>query len=338
MKTKYILQLIQNLEKLMELFLIIAITMVCSLFIVPAYADIVIIEVEPNPAGVDSGNEWARLFNSGKDSVNLSGWSINSTHGEIKSYRLSGNISACDDRIIIFPGQFIDNENESLILYDDTGKVVDSTSKINDNANTNLTWTTETPKCEYVPEQISELKPTPEVRPTPKPVESTPETIEESEKNDATDLGFTFQNNEKLIEDLTPILPYLGIVIAGIIGGIIVLAIRNNKKVGKLLKAQENEYNPVLENMAMSTKFQNKQTLSQAGYKKQIPLEQIIKKKVRMISELQERKIGNYEKLEAIKKSLIADATFTQKDNDYLETKYEEYKKVKKKESEDKKK
>ncbi len=338
MKTKYILKLIQNLEKLMELFLIIAITMVCSLFIVPAYADIVIIEVEPNPAGADSGNEWARLFNSGKDSVNLSGWSINSTHGEIKSYRLSGNISACEDRIIIFPGQFIDNENESLILYDDTGKVVDSTSKINDNANTNLTWTTETPKCEYVPEQIFELKPTPEVRPTPKPVESTPETIEESEKNDATDLGFTFQNNEKLIEDLTPILPYLGIVIAGIIGGIIVLAIRNNKKVGKLLKAQENEYNPVLENMAMSTKFQNKQTLSQAGYKKQIPLEQIIKKKVRMISELQERKIGNYEKLEAIKKSLIADATFTQKDNDYLETKYEEYKKVKKKESEDKKK
>jgi len=338
MKTKYILKLIQNLEKLMELFLIIAITMVCSLFIVPVYADIVIIEVEPNPAGVDSGNEWARLFNSGKDSVNLSGWSINSTHGEIKSYRLSGNISACDDRIIIFPGQFIDNENESLILYDDTGKVVDSTSKINDNANTNLTWTTETPKCEYVPEQISELKPTPEVRPTPKPVESTPETIEESEKNDATDLGFTFQNNEELIEDLIPILPYLGIVIAGIIGGIIVLAIRNNKKVGKLLKAQENEYNPVLENMAMSTKFQNKQTLSQAGYKKQIPLEQIIKKKVRMISELQERKIGNYEKLEAIKKSLIADATFTQKDNDYLETKYEEYKKVKKKESEDKKK
>jgi len=338
MKTKYILKLIQNLEKLMELFLIIAITMVCSLFIVPVYADIVIIEVEPNPAGVDSGNEWARLFNSGKDSVNLSGWSINSTHGEIKSYRLSGNISACDDRIIIFPGQFIDNENESLILYDDTGKVVDSTSKINDNANTNLTWTTETPKCEYVPEQISELKPTPEVRPTPKPVESTPETIEESEKNDSPDLGFTFQNNEKLIEDLIPILPYLGIVIAGIIGGIIVLAIRNNKKVGKLLKAQENEYNPVLENMAMSTKFQNKQTLSQAGYKKQIPLEQIIKKKVRMISELQERKIGNYEKLEAIKKSLIDDATFTQKDNDYLETKYEEYKKVKKKESEDKKK
>ena len=33
---------------------------------------------------------------------------------------------------------------------------------------------------------------------------------------------------------------------------------------------------------------------------------------------------------------MIADASFTQKDNDYLETKYEEYKKVIKKESEDK--
>jgi len=330
------LKLIQNLEKLMKSFLIIAITMVLSLFIVPAYAEIVIIEVESNPEGTDSGNEWARLFNSGKESVSLSGWGMNTTHGETKSYRLSGNISACDDKIIIFPGQFVDNENESLILYDDAGKVVDSTSKINDNANTNLTWKTNTPKCEYVPEQISESKPTPEVKPVLEPVESTPETSEESEKKDAPDLGFTFQNNEKLIEDLIPILPYLGIVTAGIIGGIIALAIRNNKKVDKLLKAQENEYNPILENMPMATKFQNKQTRSQAGYEKKIPLEQIIKSKVRMISKLQERKIGNYEKLEAIKKSMIADSSFSKKDNDYLQTKYEEYKKVIKKESEDK--
>ena len=55
-----------------------------------------------------------------------------------------------------------------------------------------------------------------------------------------------------------------------------------------------------------------------------------------MISKLQERKIGNYEKLEAIKKSMIADSSFSKKDNDYLQTKYEEYKKVIKKESEDK--
>jgi len=328
------LKLIQNLEKLMKSFLIIAVTMVLSLFIVPAFADIVIIEVESNPAGTDSGNEWARLFNSGKDSINLSGWSINSTHGETKSYRLSGNISACNDKMVIFPGQFVDNENESLILYDDAGKVVDSTSKINDNADTSATWTTKTPKCEFAPKQISESKPTPEVKPAPEPVESSPETIGEGEKNDAPDLGFTLQN-EELIEDLTPILPYLGIVIAGVIGGIIVIAIRNNKKVDKLLKEQENENNPVIENMAIATKFQKMQTRSQADYEKKIPLEQIIKKKVRVISKLQEHNIGNYEKLEAIKKSLIADATFTQKDNDYLQTKYEEYKKVIKKESED---
>jgi len=40
--------------------------------------------------------------------------------------------------------------------------------------------------------------------------------------------------------------------------------------------------------------------------------------------------------LEAIKKSMIADSSFSKKDNDYLQTKYEEYKKVIKKESEDK--
>jgi len=331
------LKIIQNLEKLMKSFLIIAITMGLLLFIVPAYADIVIIEVESNPAGTDSGNQWARLFNSGKESVSLSGWSMNSTQGETKSYRLSGNIFACDEKTISFPGEFMDNENESLVLYDDTGKVVDSTSKINDNANTDLTWKTNTPKCDYVQEQIFDSEPIPEIKTTPESVESTPETMEKSEKNDAPDLGFTFQNTEELVEDLIPILPYLGIVIVGIIGVITAVAIRNNKKVGRLLKAQENEYNPVEENMAMSTKFQKRQIRSQADYEKKIPLEQIIKNKISKISKLQEHKIGNYEKLEAIKKSLIADASFTQKDNEYLETKYEEYKKVIKKESEDKK-
>jgi len=45
--------------------------------------------------------------------------------------------------------------------------------------------------------------------------------------------------------------------------------------------------------------------------------------------------MGDYDKLEAIKKSLIDDGSFTQEANDYLEEKYAEYKKISKKDPED---
>ncbi len=56
--------------------------------------------------------------------------------------------------------------------------------------------------------------------------------------------------------------------------------------------------------------------------------EKIIENKLRIISKLQEHKIGDIYKLEAIKKSLIDDGSFTLEVNDYLEKKYEEYKKL----------
>ena len=113
-----------------------------SLITIPAYtaSNVVILEVEPNPAGTDAGNEWVRLFNPSSSSVNLSGWEIVSTHGAINSYFLSGNIPACDDVKIIFPSQFIDNEDESLVLYDLTGQIVDITPIITDKANDASTW------------------------------------------------------------------------------------------------------------------------------------------------------------------------------------------------------
>ena len=61
---------------------------------------------------------------------------------------------------------------------------------------------------------------------------------------------------------------------------------------------------------------------------------QIIKNKLQIISKLQEKKIGDQERLEAIKESLLSGETFTFTDNNYLETQYEEYKKVSKEESE----
>ena len=61
---------------------------------------------------------------------------------------------------------------------------------------------------------------------------------------------------------------------------------------------------------------------------------QIIKNKLQIISKLQEKKIGDQERLETIKDSLLSGETFTFTDNNYLETQYEEYKKITKEESE----
>jgi len=128
-----------------------------SIISIPAYAasNIVILEVESNPAGTDAGNEWVKLFNPSASSVNLSGWEISSTHGNTNTHFLSEIIPACDDIKIIFPSQFIDNEDESLILYDNTGIVVDSTPIIYDTDNDATTWKIPAPSCESIQPEIS---------------------------------------------------------------------------------------------------------------------------------------------------------------------------------------
>jgi len=67
---------------------------------------------------------------------------------------------------------------------------------------------------------------------------------------------------------------------------------------------------------------------SQSDKVDDIEPEQIIENKLHIISKLLENKIGDYHKLGLIKQSLIADGSFTLEANDYLEEKYEEYKKL----------
>ena len=81
----------------------------------------------------------------------------------------------------------------------------------------------------------------------------------------------------------------------------------------------------------MAPNFQEMQEDSQLDNIDDIEPEQIIENKLRIISKLQEYKIGDNHKLEEIKQLLIADGSFTQEVNDYLEEKYEEYKKISKK-------
>ncbi len=143
---------------------------------------------------------------------------------------------------------------------------------------------------------------------------------------------------DKSIQDITNILPYMGIIIAGIIGGIIVIKKRNKEddKDSEDYEFYDDEEKGLTpRSKPMAPNFQEMQEDSQLDNVDDIEPEQIIENKLHIISKLQEFKIGDSHKLEEFKQLLIADGSFTQEANDYLEEKYEEYKKVIKKESED---
>ncbi len=136
---------------------------------------------------------------------------------------------------------------------------------------------------------------------------------------------------DKSIQDITNILPYLGIIIAGIIVGIIVIKKRNKEddKDSEDYEFYDDEEKGLTpRSKSMAPNFQEMQEDFQLDNIDDIEPEQIIENKLRIISKLQEYKIGDNHKLEEIKQLLIADGSFTQEANDYLEKKYEEYKKI----------
>ena len=313
-------------KKLLKLFLVIALSAIFVSITIPAYGDIMIIEVEANPQGPDEGNEWAILFNSGDKRQSLSGWGIGSTQGET-SRDLSGIIGSCDQKKVFFSGEFVYDELESLYLYDQAGKVVDSTSIINDIANNTSTWKTEIPNCEKLQQQSLESKSIEEFTTVQR---NTTEIIKANE-SDATNSGITIQGNEDFIEDLTLILPYIVIIIVLGIGAIV---LKNKKRVGRSKNELdvESEY-VVIENAPILKKFQDMQVGQKSNSVKDVLPPQIIKNKLHIISKLQEYRIGDNDRLEAIKKSLKTGEIFTKNNDDYLKTKYEEYKKTTKKDS-----
>jgi hypothetical protein len=180
-----------------------------------------------------------------------------------------------------------------------------------------------------------------------KPLQGIPELTEQLD--DIPDEVVSIQVDEESIkvfgesiQNLTNILPYLAIIIAGIIGGIILFKKRSNDDDEGFVEYDEEEdfveydddekvFTP--RSKPMAPNFQEMQKDSHIENIEDIEPDQIIENKLRIISKLEEYKIGDNHKLEEIKQLLIADGSFTQEANDYLEAKYEEYKKLTKKKS-----
>ncbi len=114
----------------------------------PLRNNVMINEVEFNPAGPDSGNEWVELYNPTNEAIDVSGWSLETVHGHQMCEILSDHTLAPRSYFVYqFDSQFLDNGGatqlpvgESVILRDATGKKVDSTSFLTDYYNDDRTW------------------------------------------------------------------------------------------------------------------------------------------------------------------------------------------------------
>ena len=103
---------------------------------------VVINEVELNPPGSDEGFEWVELYNPTPDDVDIGGWTLSTTHGVTVSLRIpeTAKISGYGYYVVSYGGQWLDNEDESVILKDAKGREIDRTPLLKDTFNDGRSW------------------------------------------------------------------------------------------------------------------------------------------------------------------------------------------------------
>ncbi len=109
----------------------------------PFPSDVVVNEIEANPAGDDSGNEWVELYNPLSEPRCVDGWMIATMHGKNDAMKIQGTIPPNGIMVFSFPETSIDNGNDddpftdgdAIILLDAGGVPVDVTPMLRDTAN-----------------------------------------------------------------------------------------------------------------------------------------------------------------------------------------------------------
>lgn len=105
---------------------------------------IVINEVEQNPPGDDrlsTTMEWVELYNPTSTTVDVGGWSLQTTHGETVTVTIAyGTTLQPNGYCIVERGNWLDNEGESVILRNSGGGEVDRTPIISDTDNDLWSW------------------------------------------------------------------------------------------------------------------------------------------------------------------------------------------------------
>ena len=105
--------------------------------------NIVINEFDLNPAGKDAANEWVVLYNPSEVEADISGWALQTIHGKTVTVSIpQGTIMPPKGYwTYIHSRQWLDNQDESIMLKDAEGTEVDRTLMASDTADDNRYWT-----------------------------------------------------------------------------------------------------------------------------------------------------------------------------------------------------
>ncbi len=90
-------------------------------------------EIEINPAGADTGNEWIELYSN--EEIDLSDYKIRNNDGQ--ELALEGSFD--DYYVINLEKQWLDNSDEKVFLYKGS-ELIDETEILEDAKNNDMTW------------------------------------------------------------------------------------------------------------------------------------------------------------------------------------------------------
>jgi hypothetical protein len=82
---------------------------------------VVINEVELDPPGDDTGNQWVELYNPTPTTVDLRGWTIQTISGQTEAIPLGTLVDPQGYYVMMYPGQWL-SHNDRLILRDKDGR------------------------------------------------------------------------------------------------------------------------------------------------------------------------------------------------------------------------
>lgn len=103
---------------------------------------LIISEIESNPDGADSKNEWIELYS--EEEIDGNYILANNDAGEVydnqDSNQLKIHFNFVGYHIYIFNGQWLDNSDEKVYLYDEYEKLIDSTNLFDDGGDSDFTW------------------------------------------------------------------------------------------------------------------------------------------------------------------------------------------------------
>lgn len=108
-------------------------SLILIIFLLSFVSAIRINEVELNPTGADSGNEWIEFYNN--EEISLEGYTI--VNGDGKNLSLNGSF----DGYFVYnlAKQWLDNSNESIFLYKNT-ELTDKVISLDDSKNNDFTY------------------------------------------------------------------------------------------------------------------------------------------------------------------------------------------------------